>query len=76
MIIKRPINGESDCLKQIEVNSPLVVTDLDHNELLKLESPADGWTHESLESISDMLHSFNTGWNAYLGTTWVGSSEV
>jgi hypothetical protein len=73
MIVTRPITAnEPDLLSGYE-NEPLILKDLDANELTRIEPVPDGWTHDMLESLE--LVAFEP-FDAYLGSRWVGSSEI
>jgi len=75
VIITRPINPrEPDLLIGFECLA-LIIHDLDGNEVATVSAPSGRWTHDELESLD--LYSYSPyGWDAYLGTNWVGSSEV
>lgn len=79
MIVIRPINNnEPDHLTGRE-NLTFILTDLDGKELLRIEPPHDGWSHDTLEAID--CHALSPyGWDAYLGVVnsenWIGCSEV
>lgn len=56
---------------------PILIYDLDGSKLLKRPAPEIGWTHESLCKLSESLSDITRdGADAYLGSTWVGSTEV
>ncbi len=75
MIIVRPINNrEPDFLIGLE-RLPLKIIDLEDNEVTQIMAPNGRWTYDALESIDIDAHS-PEGWNAYLETHWIGSSEV
>lgn len=75
MIVTRPIRPEEpDLLKGSEA-APLHFMSCGHkaSEVKIVLPPDTGWTHEALEAVEPP----HTGaWDAYLGDTWVGSSEV
>jgi hypothetical protein len=77
MIITRPLNAnEPDLLKGLEY-ATLTVQDLD-GAVLFTKVSATAWTHDELERIAaEVVPVFanGNGWNAYLGTLWIGSSE-
>lgn len=78
-IITRPtLPSEKDLLPGSEFKA-LVITELNDVELKRIEAPANGWTHFSLESVSFDEYAPD-GWDAYLGSVssdnWIGSSEV
>lgn len=75
MIIVRPINNrEPDILIGLE-SLTLKITDLEGNEVTQIMASNGHWTYDALESI-DFDDYSPEGWNAYLGTNWIGSSEV
>ncbi|MEH6454823.1 MAG: hypothetical protein V7749_00745 [Cocleimonas sp.] len=74
MIITRPVKCEVDFLQDL-INKPLVVKDFDANIVKTIEPPLNGWTHDKLESIGFYDYSPHY-WDAYLGSVWIGSSEV
>jgi len=51
-----------------------VVKDLDDKEIHRIDAPNNGWSHDELESID--YCSISPEWDAYLGSRWIGSSEV
>lgn len=74
MIVTRPLHySEPDLLFGCE-QQPLVVKNLDGKEICRIDSPSSGWSHAELESID--YYSFSPEWDVYLGSQWVGSSEV
>ncbi|MCF2829720.1 MULTISPECIES: hypothetical protein [unclassified Pseudoalteromonas] len=73
-IVTRAQPGEDDLLIGTEAEN-LIIKDLGE-KLVKIIAPPSGvWTHDSLEAI-DYYKISKTGWNAYLGAHWIGSSEV
>lgn len=74
MIVARPLHdSEPDLLVGYELQ-PLVVKDLDDKEIHRIDAPNNGWSHDELESID--YCSISPEWDAYLGSQWIGSSEV
>ena len=73
MIIAQAINdGEVDILKGNE-SAKVTFTDLDGTQVLLVhDAPREGWTHAALAAMTTPTH----GWNAKLGTQWIGSSEI
>ena len=70
---RRP--GQSDILPGA-AHHPLSVTRLDGALIATVEPPAGGWTHELLEQEAERLREdTRAGADAWLGTTWVGSTE-
>lgn len=69
--------GEEDILTAARKND-FIITDLDGEKLAEFKAPDDGWTHEAL---NDLVENSATrkltfyGADAYLGNTWVGSTE-
>lgn len=81
-VVARPFESEPDLLIGHEFDS-LIVTDLDKNQVDKVQPPIGGWTHDSLEAYeSEHLYakpqSGIEGWDLYLGAleNWIGGSEV
>ncbi|BFM18842.1 hypothetical protein R50073_50250 (plasmid) [Maricurvus nonylphenolicus] len=70
--------GEPDILSPVK-NETLIITDLEKKELARF-SPVNGpWTQEKLERVAEDLYDNRKtryGADAYLGTQWVGSTEV
>ncbi len=63
-IVTRPINNEPDLLTGNEFQ-PLIILDLDENQLAMLEAPDNGWTHDELERL-DLYEIAPHGWDAKL----------
>lgn len=80
MIVVRQLHdNEPDILTGSELDI-LVISGLNDNVLLSVNA-IEGWTVASLELMSvvaDSVADFfqESGWNAYLGGKWIGSSEV
>lgn len=56
---------------------PLILKTLKGKPLVAIPSPAGGWSHNTLQSLSETLTSFTAeGADAYIGAEWVGSTEV
>ena len=71
---RRP--GERNILPDI-ARRPLTVTRLDGTPIATIQPPPDGWTHELLgRQALDLRDATCDGADAWLGTTWVGSTEV
>jgi hypothetical protein len=77
MIVARPVNDlEPDLLEGNESND-LIIYDLDGIELERHISPIGKWTHDLLDQFSTQFNiRLKLGWDAYLGESWIGSSEV
>ncbi|EHA16166.1 MULTISPECIES: hypothetical protein [Halomonadaceae] len=72
--------GEPDILMEHQ-HEPLTIQDLDRKKVLLSVLPSEPWTHEALEEtgrgIEQMLpQEVAEGVDAFLGTQWVGSTEV
>lgn len=72
--------GEPDILAGHQLE-PLTIQDLDRTKVLLRVLPSGPWTHEALEEtgrgIEQMLpQEVAEGVDAFLGTQWVGSTEV
>jgi hypothetical protein len=48
---------------------------MDGQELATIPAPASGWTHDALERVRPAIPE-GEAWDAFLGTQWVGSSEL
>ncbi len=70
-------DGEPDILGPVHSES-LTVKTLDGELIECVPSPSGGWTHLSLEIEAEMLaqKTDSSGANAFLGPSWVGSTEV
>lgn len=74
MILSRSLHfGEPDLLIGFE-NTELMIKDLDGNNLKRI-TPQEPWTHRTLESL-DFSEFETIGYNVFLGTQWIGGSEV
>lgn len=68
--------GETDLLGDTR-KQPLVVLALDGSLITEIGPPLNGWTHEALENQANILsQKTRQGAEAFLGNTWVGSTEV
>ena len=65
--------GEPDILSDL-ADKELIITDIDSVEVTRISPPPSGGTHELLEQHSE--HEHGGPLDAYLGSDWVGSSEV
>jgi len=65
--------GETDILTEFR-HCTLSIRDCRGAEILSMCAPQDGWTHELLCRIQPQDH--NDVAEAYLGTQWIGSTEV
>lgn len=75
MIVSRPQHpNERDLLLEHE-HDKLSIRNLEGVELACYLAPVQGWTHDALECV-DYLSVSPDGWEAYLGSQWIGSSEV
>ena len=59
----------------------LIVRTLEATSFIEVEPPQGGWTHDALDHAvkhPDVLNflSANGGADAYLGSDWIGSTEV
>lgn len=55
----------------------LKVVDLEGRLIEVVEAPRKGWTHQVLQSTAERLAvKTSKGAEAYLGDSWVGSTEV
>jgi hypothetical protein len=68
--------GEPDILKPVRYEH-LRILDLDDAIISVSPAPLGGWEHKLLVVEADNIAAkTNFGANAYLGSTWVGSTEV
>ncbi|MDH0740277.1 hypothetical protein YH64_016390 [Achromobacter sp. LC458] len=67
------MEGEPDILAALR-HQPLLLRGLDGSTLHVQQAPAHGWTHEGLCAVQP--ESAVIGCDAFLGTSWVGSTEV
>lgn len=67
------MDGEPDILVALR-HQPLLLRDLDGLILHIQQAPTRGWTHEALCAVQ--LESVVIGCDAFLGTSWIGSTEV
>ena len=67
--------GETDIIKRVE-NSPLTVRDFDGNTVVVI-MPTSPWSHSKLMALVDSVNIIaGSAWDAWLGDTFVGSSEI
>lgn len=68
--------GEADILSPVK-HETLVIRSLEGRLIEQVAPPAAGWSHADLERQADRLaHKTRMGADAYLGSSWVGSTEV
>ena len=68
--------GELDILSSIKMQT-LSITDLSGVVIDTIPAPKRGWTHQLLEQVAaEYAEQTRQGANAYLGESWVGSTEV
>lgn len=73
MIVSRPIApGEEDLLKGNERSDLKFTSVLNGSELSSHKPPDKGWTHHAVEAVAKPTEA----WDAFLGSQWIGSSEV
>lgn len=73
MIVSRPHNtAEPDLLKGFE-HKPLRFVSAEGREISVKYPPPTGWTHDRLEQAEQPK---GRSWDAFLGTQWIGSSEI
>jgi hypothetical protein len=71
------IHGNEPDLLATSKNLPLEIRELCGAVIATVQPPAAGWTHESLISVSAGYdEAVSKGADAYLGETWVASTEV
>ncbi|WP_099319865.1 hypothetical protein [Erwinia amylovora] len=79
MIVARPWKGETNDLLTGLEKEDVLITDLQNLPLKRIPAPECGWTHDSLEALENVAYDVsdkNDGWEMYLGTQWIGGSEV
>lgn len=70
------LEGENDILSSIK-NEILYIVSLDGILMEKITPPEQGWTHSLLEKQAKILeHKTSLGADAFIGSKWVGSTEV
>lgn len=72
--------GEPDILSGHQMK-PLTIMDLDRSQVLLRVLPPGPWTHEALVKVGDgitqvLAQEGENGVEAFLGSQWVGSTEV
>lgn len=70
--------GEPEILPRV-ANETLRITDLDGVEIIQIHPVSGPWTHDKLVQVGEslvILDVLKNGANAYLGDTWIGSTEV
>lgn len=73
--------GEPDILSEHRLNPLVIRSCLDQRELIQV-LPTGPWTHQALEELSEGLTAMfasefsEEGADAYLGSQWVGGTEV
>lgn len=73
-------DGEPDILADVQAED-LVLKDLDGRELCRCAPPGAGWTPDTLESAVAAVVAADPGitthgTDAFVGRSWVGSTEV
>ncbi|WP_130537670.1 hypothetical protein [Thiomicrorhabdus indica] len=77
-IVTNVKSGEEDILTPVK-NENLRVFDLDGNLICEVKNPIFGWTTELLWQQSERLYRnglTKNGADAFLGRSWIGSTEV
>ena len=69
----RPDEGP-DFLPPVSAEA-LKIRSLEGEHLMTIAAPAGGWTHEKLEATKIDLD-LTDGADAYVGSEWVGSTEI
>lgn len=73
MIVTRPTSpNEPDLLRGFE-HKPLRFISPEGGQIAVEYPPPTGWTHDRLEQSHQPQ---GCSWDAFLGTHWIGSSEV
>lgn len=75
MIVAGPLLDGELCLLTGREYDHLSIRALCGRRIALVAPPSGGWTHSSLEQAVQ-AHARDDGWEALLGTQWVGSSEV
>ena len=72
-IVGREAPYEPDILTPV-AHLTLTVLDADRNRVFEMPAPEPGWSQWMLESVT--AHLTLPELDAYLGDTWVGSTEI
>ncbi|MEE5177147.1 hypothetical protein V2K54_25890 [Pseudomonas alliivorans] len=68
--------GEPDLLAAVK-HLAFEIRSLAGNVLATVTAPVSGWTHEQLLAVAALLEVITRyGADGYLGTQWVGSTEI
>lgn len=68
--------GEGDILRPVK-HEPLVIRSLEGRLIERVAPPPAGWSHADLQKQASRLDpKTRMGADAYLGASWVGSTEV
>ena len=74
MIVACPVSrDEPDLLIGNERYALRFISLTGDHELASYQPPKEGWTHDALNAVSLPK---DAPWNAFLGTQWIGSSEI
>lgn len=80
MIVTRPVKQDEPDLLIGNEHSTLQFWHEDGSAcaqvIFSVEPPAEGWTHELLDQATFDARLRDVSWSAYLGKSWVGSSEI
>lgn len=69
--------GESCLLTEATIRSPLIlISDTTGARILFKPSPVDGWSHDKILDACSGINTSNEVVDAFLGDTWIGSTEV
>jgi hypothetical protein len=75
MIVAKPITSKEPDLLAGNEHKTVTIKDLSGTELASIKPVSTGWTHDKLLAI-DIDSMAPYGWDVYLGSEWIGSSEV
>jgi hypothetical protein len=75
MIVARPNTAKEPDLLTGHESEALRYVAMDGQELATIPAPASGWTHDALERVRPAIPE-GEAWDAFLGTQWVGRSEL
>ncbi len=74
MIVSRPLTPKEPDLLIGQKHQTLIFKDIDGAVIRAMLPPKSGWSHDLLERVVNYVCADT--WDAYLGTKWIGSSEV
>lgn len=67
---------EPELLTREVIHNDLVIVNDLGEEVARFSAPKDGWRHTSLSLYNSTKNMMGCSFDAYLGNTFVGSSEI